>query len=50
MLLQKVLDKDFWKSVRNDPAYKDLIQTVEDMYRDNKYDEIPTLPYYSRIR
>ena len=26
MLLQKALDKDFWKSVRNDPAYEELIE------------------------
>ena len=50
MLLQKALDKNFWKMVRNDPAYKDIIQYVVDMYNDNKYDEIPTLPFYSRAR
>ena len=50
MLLQKALDKDFWKSVRNDPAYEELIEYALSMYQANKYDEIPTLPFYSRAR
>jgi len=50
MLLKKALDKEFWKQVRQDTRYLSFIEKAVAMYEENRYEEIPCLPFYSRIR
>ncbi len=50
MLMQKVRTPAFWKNVRQDPAYNELIGVIRSEYEVMRWEEIPALNYRARMR
>lgn len=50
MLMEKAKSLAFWKQVRNDSAYHEILSQIKQTYQTDRWDEIPTLNYRSRMR
>lgn len=50
MLIAKALDPAFWQTVRTAPAYSHIVGYIEKVYRETRWDSIPSVPYRPRFR
>lgn len=50
MLLGEILTPVFWQKVREDENYREIVEYIREVYRTNRYDSIPSMPYRPRFR
>ena len=50
MLMKKAKNKRFWKKVRTNAKYREVIEQIREFYETTRYEEIPSLSYASRMR
>jgi len=50
MLMAKAKDPSFWKQVLTDSAYHEILSQIKQTYQNDRWNEIPTLKYRSRMR
>ena len=50
MLMAKARDKQFWKRVRTNSGYEEILGQIRTLYETSRQEEIPSLKYSSRMR